>query len=856
MLSYKKIPLEVLYDTVNNDIMEEFYSPVLSNSIEYKRASCYFSLDTLIYMSKPLSCLLKNEGVAKFIISFEVSHKDYNYLLESYKVKVNYIIEEQLNEAIHCDEGIDINLSNLGYLMKMSKLEIKIAIKKTGIFHEKFAICKDKYGNQIGFIGSLNETLYGIKKNTESITIRKSYSGSSDDLKFLDIKGSQFDKMWENKYKGHEVYDLPKALAEKIIKVSNDNYQYIHENKRFSDFVYFKKIDNDYYIEGEVLKLTRSSRFYNTKIKPRVKEIVGHKIYFKRIENYLSLKKMISKIKIHCENLNYKLIISNDIKQYLIQNDIFIEKRRELGTYIKNKDELIIDDFTNFRNFLDSKLKRKLKESQLWDAFHCTQMIKSSNYSVPGTGKTAMILGAFYYLKEHGEVDKLIVCGPLNSRKSWRDEIKLVFHDNTINFIDVKRFNKNEKSKNLFFKDEISNYDVVFMNHEAIMSLNYQLLSYNNPRYFICLDEMHKLKGHDSKRAKMARTLFADNKYKASLTGTPNPNGFQDFYSQLNILYTLEYDMFFGYSVDDLKNIGTDEDEISKFNNIYQPFFCRTTKKDLNIKEPLQDIIEYVPMNKMEEALYDDIKVRLNRNKLLMYIRMIQLTTIPHALGNSLSYEEIEYITTDNEELSGDLRSFSYDVLPTDILDKAKLIDESSKITRAMKVIDDVVIEHGRNIIVWAIFIETHKKLLRKLNELNISTKVINGTIAVDERENRIEEFKNGDFKVLIANPHTMAESVSLHLHCHDAMYVEYDFNLTHNLQSRDRIHRLGLSNDIETRYYYLVSVYGNSPIETADQYIYRRLKEKRELMLSVVESPLIETIPVDDIYELLNLIT
>ena len=314
--------------------------------------------------------------------------------------------------------------------------------------------------------------------------------------------------------------------------------------------------------------------------------------------------------------------------------------------------------------------------------------------------------------------------------------------------------------------------------------------------------------------------------------------------------------MFFGYSIDDLKNIGTDEEEIMRFNNIYQPFFCRTTKKDLNIKEPLQDIIEYVSMTKMEEALYDDIKVRLNRNKLLMYIRMIQLTTIPHALGNSLSSDEIEYITTDNEDIVGELKSFSYEVLPEEILDKAKSVDNSSKIIRAMKVIDDVVNGQDRNIIVWAIFIDTHKKMLAKLKEANISAKVINGTIPVDERENRLEEFKSGDFKVLIANPHTLAESVSLHLHCHDAMYIEYDFNLTHNLQSRDRIHRLGLSNDIDTRYYYLVSVYSDSPIETADQYIYRRLKEKRDLMLSVVESPLIQTIPVDNIYELLNLIT
>ena len=47
--------------------------------------------------------------------------------------------------------------------------------------------------------------------------------------------------------------------------------------------------------------------------------------------------------------------------------------------------------------------------------------------------------------------------------------------------------------------------------------------------------------------------------------------------------------------------------------------------------------------------------------------------------------------------------------------------------------------------------------------------------------------------KVIITNPHTLAESVSLHKSCHDAVYVELNFNLSQYLQSRDRIHRLGI---------------------------------------------------------------
>ena len=53
------------------------------------------------------------------------------------------------------------------------------------------------------------------------------------------------------------------------------------------------------------------------------------------------------------------------------------------------------------------------------------------NFSVPGSGKTASILGAFEYLSSLEEqdsnyVDKLLVIGPINCFKSWKDEYATV----------------------------------------------------------------------------------------------------------------------------------------------------------------------------------------------------------------------------------------------------------------------------------------------------------------------------------------------------------------------------------------------------------------------------------------------
>jgi hypothetical protein len=72
-----------------------------------------------------------------------------------------------------------------------------------------------------------------------------------------------------------------------------------------------------------------------------------------------------------------------------------------------------------------------------------------------------------------------------------------------------------------------------------------------------------------------------------------------------------------------------------------------------------------------------------------------------------------------------------------------------------------------------------------------------------------------------------MAESVSLHKSCHDAIYFEYSFNLTHLIQSKDRIHRLGLPENQYTQYYFLYLTNEEGGEDSIDLRTYNRLQEK-----------------------------
>ena len=83
---------------------------------------------------------------------------------------------------------------------------------------------------------------------------------------------------------------------------------------------------------------------------------------------------------------------------------------------------------------------------------------------------------------------------------------------------------------------------------------------------------------------------------------------------------------------------------------------------------------------------------------------------------------------------------------------------------------------------------------------------------------------------------------------CHDAVYFEYSYNLVHLLQSKDRIHRLGLPDNQKTRYYFMCEKFERDGRELSlDAVIYGRLKEKEQTMLNAIDRGCLEGGYLDD---------
>ena len=62
---------------------------------------------------------------------------------------------------------------------------------------------------------------------------------------------------------------------------------------------------------------------------------------------------------------------------------------------------------------------------------------------------------------------------------------------------------------------------------------------------------------------------------------------------------------------------------------------------------------------------------------------------------------------------------------------------------------------------------------------------------------------KKSGFDILIGNPKKGGEGISLHYNCHNAIYLDRTYNAAEYLQSRDRIHRIGMPSDVVPKLLY-----------------------------------------------------
>jgi len=153
---------------------------------------------------------------------------------------VNVVVKNILKSCIpNIKEGLEVHtLSALAWLIADEVTEFKIAIPRNnlehGEFHDKFGVFYDSNGNAICFSGSYNDSIQGTL-NYESIKVFKSWVPEYRNLVISEIQ--RFNDLWNNQDKNIQVYDLPQAAKEEIIKFRKFDRPYKNSKEGIMNFV-------------------------------------------------------------------------------------------------------------------------------------------------------------------------------------------------------------------------------------------------------------------------------------------------------------------------------------------------------------------------------------------------------------------------------------------------------------------------------------------------------------------------------------------------------------------------------------------------------------------------------------------
>lgn len=220
-MSFKNLNLECSYTSECNDLVNEFYNPVLSKAKKYDRICGYFNSASLAIAARGIKNFILNNGKMRLLCGVHLNEDDFNSMTHS--SEINEAISDYFLKDINSmeDEIQQNHVKLLAWMLENDFLEIKLGITKFndnrigGMLHSKNGIIYDDDNNCILFCGSNNETAAGWANNIENFKVFFSWNDSST---YMTNDIDEFNRFWNNESDSLEVLEIPEATRRGLIE--------------------------------------------------------------------------------------------------------------------------------------------------------------------------------------------------------------------------------------------------------------------------------------------------------------------------------------------------------------------------------------------------------------------------------------------------------------------------------------------------------------------------------------------------------------------------------------------------------------------------------------------------------------
>jgi len=473
--------------------------------------------------------------------------------------------------------------------------------------------------------------------------------------------------------------------------------------------------------------------------------------------------------------------------------------------------------------------RRSLKDFQLRDLQRLLSLHNGANFSVPGAGKTTVTFALHLLTRQEGQ--HLLVVGPKSSFPAWTEVVEECIGEGAPDWV-REQFAVLSGGAEAVRQALCSGTKRFVINYDQLITIPEVFSTYllQHPVHLI-LDESHRMKGGLAVRRGVVLLNAATLPVRRDiLSGTPMPQAPSDLQSQLDFLWPGS-----GLGL----QIARGDAPRQVLGNLY----VRTTKADLGLP-PVRRHFLQVGMGKGQSALYAIVRDETLRD--LSSLRSGSGIDIVRARRSVMRLLQL----STNPVLA--LRSIMQDAPSVESGIVQQVLDDGpSPKMLAVRELARKLAAEGRKTVIWSIFTDTLEQMERMLADLN--PVIVYGAVPSGEptdigsREGRIRHFNTDpSCMVFIANPAAAGEGISLHHVCHDAIYLDRNYNTTHYLQSIDRIHRLGLPPETETNVH-IFQTKAPRGLGCIDHSVSRRLATKLRALQLLLDDEDLHRIALDE---------
>lgn len=239
-MSLRDIQVKNEYRSLIDNVVQDFYIPLLKEAVTYKRAVGFFSSSSLVKLTKGIASLAERGGKIQIVASPYLSEEDIDAIKKGYSVR-NQIIENALLRQISDAPGdyfASERLNLLANLIADGTLDIRIAYTEDnhgiGMYHEKMGLIEDAEDNVVAFSGSMNESATAMAINYETIDVYRNWIDDNECARAR-TKQSAFHAIWNNCEPSIEVLEFPQITQALIEKYKRKPANYNIDREEFSE---------------------------------------------------------------------------------------------------------------------------------------------------------------------------------------------------------------------------------------------------------------------------------------------------------------------------------------------------------------------------------------------------------------------------------------------------------------------------------------------------------------------------------------------------------------------------------------------------------------------------------------------